>query len=95
MVFFFKNGSSFWVPIWFQKRGDNEVKRNRLFHFVVPQIVEPNKYPFFGTDFCVLGTLFSISELLEWPARGQQNNLKQLAVFSFSTRYFRDDLKLS
>ena len=38
---------------------------------------------------------FPISELLEWPARGQQNNLKQLAVFSLSTRCFRDDLKLS
>ena len=83
------------VPIWFQKRGDNEVKPNRLFHFVVPPFLEPKKDPFFGTDICFLGTLFPISELLEWPARGQQNNLKQLAVFSLSTRCFRDDLKFS
>ena len=93
--FFLKNGTRFWVPIWFQKRGDNEVKPNRLFHFVVPPFWEPKKYPFFGTDICFFGTLFPISELLEWPARGQQNNLKQLAVFSLSTRCFRDELKLS
>ena len=67
----------------------------RLFHFVVPRFWEPKKYPFSGTDICVLGTLFSISELLEWPARGQQNNLKQLAVLSLSTGCFRNDLKLS
>ena len=82
-------------PIWFQKRGDNEVEPNRLFHFVVPQFLEPKMYPFFGTDFFFFGTLFPSSELLEWPARGQQNNLKQLAVFSLSTRCFRDDLKFS
>ena len=65
----------------------------------VPLRCPPNlgtkKVPVFGTDICFLGTLFPISELLEWPARGQQNNLKQLAVFSLSTRCFRDDLKLS
>ena len=95
MVFFKKNGTRFWVPIWFPKTGDNEVKPNRLFHFVVPRFWEPKKYPFSGTNICVLGTLVSISELLEWPARGQQNNLKQLAVLSLSTGCFRNDLKLS
>ena len=63
--------------------------------FRCPPFLEPKKDPFFGTNICFLGTLFPISELLEWPARGQQNNLKQLAVFSLSTRCFRDDLKLS
>ena len=95
MFFFFKKWFPFLAPIWFQKRGDNEVKRNRLFHFVVPPFLEPKKDPFFGTDICLLGTLFPISELLEWPARGQQNNLKQLAVLSLSTGCFRNDLKLS
>ena len=89
-----KNGTRFWVPIWFPKTGD-EVKPNRLFHFVVPRFWEPKKYPFSGTNIFVLGTLFSISELLEWPARRQQNNLKQLAVLSLSTGCFRNDLKLS
>ena len=92
---FKKKRFRFLAPIWFPKRADNEVKRNRLFHFVVRHFLEPNKYPFFGTDICFLGTLFPISELLEWPARGQQNNLNQLAVFSLSTPCFRDDLKLS
>ena len=95
MVFFLKKRFPFLAPIWFQKRGDNEMEPNRLFHFVVPQILEPKMDPLFGTDFCFFGTLFPISELLEWPARGQQNNLEQLAVFSFSTRCFRNDLKLS
>ena len=65
--------------------GDNEVEPNRLFHFVVPHFWEPKKYPFSGTNIFVFGTLFSIPELREWPARGQQNNLKHLAVLSLST----------
>ena len=95
MVFFKKFGTVFWVPFWFPKMGDNEMKPNRLFHFVVPHFWEPKKYPFSGTNIFAFGTLFSISELLEWPARGQQNNLKQLAVLSLSTGCFRNDLKLS
>ena len=75
--------------------GDNEMKPNRLLHFVVPRYGEPKAYPFFGTNIFALGTVFPISELLEWPARGQQNNLKQLAVLSLSTGCFRNDLKLS
>ena len=63
--------------------------------FRCPPFLGTKKYPFSGTNICVLGTLFSISELLEWPARGQQNNLKQLAVLSLSTGCFRNDLKLS
>ena len=77
------------------KRGTTKCNPTRLLHFVVPRFGEPKAYPFFGTNIFALGTVFSISELLEWPARGQQNNLKQLAVFSLSTRCFRDDLKLS
>ena len=77
--FFLKNGSRFWVPIWFRKTGDNEVQPNRLLHLVVPRLGEPKTYPFFGTNIFALGTVFSSSELLARPARGQQNNLKQLA----------------
>ena len=60
-----------------------------------PPFPGTKKGPVFWNQHLFLGTLFLISELLEWPARGQQNNLKQLAVFSLSTRCFRDDLKLS
>ena len=63
--------------------------------FRCPPNLGTKNVPVFWNQHLFLGTLFLISELLEWPARGQQNNLKQLAVFSLSTRCFRDDLKLS
>ena len=67
----------------------------RLSHFVVPRFVEPVWYPKIGTNICDLETLFSISELLEYLARGPKHNLQQLPVLSLSTGRFRNDLKLS
>ena len=93
--FFLKIWFPFLEPIWFPKTGDNEVQPNRLLHFVVPRFWEPKKYPFSGTDICVLGTFFSISALPEWLTRGPQNNLKKLAVLFLSTGCFRNELKLS
>ena len=63
--------------------------------FRCPPFPGTKKGPVFWNQLFFLGTLFLISELLECLAHGQQNNLKQLAVFSLSTRCFRDDLKLS
>ena len=51
--------------------------------------------PVLGTNICDLETLFSISELLEYLARGPKHNLQQLPVLSLSTGRFRNDLKLS
>ena len=40
-TFFLKKRFPNLEPKWFPKRGENELKPNRLFHFVVPQIWEP------------------------------------------------------
>ena len=55
---FSKNQSPNLEPKWYPKPADNEVEPNRLFHFVVPQIWEPKKDPFFGTDICFLEPFF-------------------------------------
>ena len=60
-----------------------------------PPFLGTKKVPVFRNRHLYFGNPFPISELLEWPARGQQNNLKQLAVLSLSTGCFRNDLKLS
>ena len=54
--------------------------------FRCPPFPGTKKVPVFWNRLFFCGTPFPISELLEWPARGQQKNLKQLAVFSLSTR---------
>ena len=81
-------------PIWFPKTGENEMKPNRLFHFVFTCFVEPKKDPFFGTNPCSLETVFSISELQELSARDQRAQRKQLPILIHSTDCLLTDLKL-